>query len=200
MSTYKPKRYKPVVAPDTGRVSPYLTHHLVPGFYNNIQLDEPFDLVVEEKGFNEVIADGSLFGFQWPVSLNGVTFDAPAAAALPETIMLMGTVDFADWPVVMTIVFKPKLDENGMLYLNLQSVKAGLLDISFLAKKIGSRVFAAQIQATQGLDREWLEKVSAAFLENKPFEPVFDVYERQIRLTKAKIESTKVVLTFVPEE
>ncbi len=198
MSTHTPGRYQPAAA-DTNQVSPYLTHYLAPGFYNNIQLDEPFELVVEQKGLNEIIADGSLLDCQWPVDLNGVTFQAPAIALLPETIMLMGTVNFADLPIVMTIVLKPKIDEAGSLYLNFQSVKAGVLDITFLAKIIAKKVFAAQIQATDGQDNEWLKNLSAAVLENKPFDPVFPAYEKKIRLTKAKFENAKVILTFTPE-
>ncbi len=199
MSTHTPGRYQPAAPPDTNQVSPYLTHYLAPSFYNNIQLDEPFELVVEQKGLNEIIADGSLLDCQWPVDLNGVTFQAPAVALLPETIMLMGTVNFADLPIVMTIVLKPKIDEAGRLYLNFQGVKAGVLDITFPAKIIAKKVFAAQVQATDDQDNDWLKNLAAAVLDNKPFDPVFLAYKKEIRLTKAKIENSKVILIFTPE-
>ena len=55
--THVPGEYQPLRPPPTDEVSPYLTHYLAPNFHNNIQLDEPFDVVAAQKGLNEIIVD-----------------------------------------------------------------------------------------------------------------------------------------------
>ena len=56
MLVYTPAIYQPVTPTDSGQVSPYLTHKLAPDIYNNIQLDEPFRIIVEQSGINDIVA------------------------------------------------------------------------------------------------------------------------------------------------
>ena len=103
LSTHKPWSYQPIAAPASSQANTYLMHDLVPAFYNNFQLGEPFEMIIEQDGFNRIIADGSLFGCDWPVDLSGVKFTAPAVAFAKDTIILMGTIDYAELPIVVTI-------------------------------------------------------------------------------------------------
>jgi hypothetical protein len=119
MLTYVPDLYQPQEPSGANEVNPYLTHYLAPNFHNNIQLDRPFDVVVVEKGLNEVIVDEDSLGWSWPVQLNGVTFSAPSVVFTGETIILMGTIDYAGFPIVVSIIGSPKLDEEGLLALNI---------------------------------------------------------------------------------
>ncbi len=199
LSTHRPAVYRPVAAPDVpGPVSTYVTHDIAPAFYNNFQLGEPFEMTIDQNRFNEVIADGSLFGCEWPSDLGGVKFYAPAAVFATDTIMLMGTIDYAGFPVVITIIMAPAIDADGNLTLNLKKIKAGMFSITMLARMIGTKVFSSQIR--QNPDNDWLKGLSAAFLENSPFEPVFPSYNgKNVRVSSAAIKPGKLILTFTPE-
>ena len=45
---YKPGHYNPTEVVYDGKVSPYLTHELLPTIYNGAQQEEPFDLIVTQ--------------------------------------------------------------------------------------------------------------------------------------------------------
>jgi hypothetical protein len=199
LSTHRPAIYRPVAAPDVAApVSTYITHDIAPTFYNNFQFGEPFEMIIDQNRFNEIIADGSLIGCEWPSDLGGVKFYAPAAVFATDTIMLMGTIDYASFPIVITIIMAPAIDADGNLALNLKKIKAGLFSITTLARMIGTRVFSYQIR--QNPDRDWLKGLSAAFLENSPFEPVFPSYnDKNVRVSSAAIKPGKLILTFTPE-
>jgi len=203
LSTHKPAIYRPVAPPAASASGPtpvslYITHDIAPAFYNNVQLGEPFEMIIEQDRFNEVIADGSLMGSAWPANLGGVKFSAPATHFATDTITLMGTIDYAGFPTVITIIMTPAINSDGKLALNLRKVKAGLFSITTLARMIGTRAFDAQIRKNP--DAEWLKGLSEAFLENTPFEPVFPSYnDKNVRVTAAAILSGKLILTFCPE-
>lgn len=196
--THVPGEYQPLRPPPTDEVSPYLTHYLAPNFHNNIQLDKPFDVVVIQKGLNEVIVDENSLGWAWPYSLNGVVISAPSVVFQQDTIMLMGTVDYAGFPIVITVIAMPELDENGLLALGIRKVKAGAVNITLLAGFIARQIIAHQLRILP--ETQWLRDLDGALADNKPFDPVFPVYdsEKEIRLTKAEITSGKLLLGFAP--
>jgi hypothetical protein len=181
----------------TAQVSPYLTHYLAPNVHNNIQLDQPFEIVVPQKGLNEIIAEDDLLGWNWPVVLNSVTFSRPVAVFDARKILLMGKIDVIGFDTVITICATPTLDEHGLLSLNLQYVRAGMLDISFLAKKTAKRVIESQLGEVE--EQYWLKNLLGACLDNTPFEPIFPTgYDRHIKLIKSEISENKLILVFEP--
>ena len=196
--THVPGEYQPLPPPPTDEVSPYLTHYLAPNFHNNIQLDEPFDVVVAQKGLNEIIVDENSLGWAWPYSLNGVVISAPSVVFQQDTIMLMGTVDYVGFPIVITVIGMPALDENGLLSLNIRKVKAGAVNITPLAGFIARQVIAHQLRILP--ETQWLRDLDGALADNKSFDPVFPIYnsDKQIRLTKAEITTGKLLLGFAP--
>lgn len=198
--TYVPKLYDPLPPSDTEEVNPYLTHYLAPNFHNNIQIDRPFDVIVLQKNLNEIIVDENSMGWSWPYSLNGVTFSAPSIVFTSDTIVLMGTVDYAGFPVVVSIVGSPQLDDEGMLALNIEKVAAGAVNITALAKFIAERVITEQLKVVE--DNQWLKDLQGAVQSNASFDPVFPVIgsDRHIRLTKSEITEGKLVLGFTPAD
>jgi hypothetical protein len=197
MLTHRPRQYQPLPRTTSDEVNPYLTHYLAPQVNNNIQIDKPFEVIVPQKELNEIIADEGSLGWSWPVKLNGVTFDRPIVIFAPKRVMLMGIVDYAGFPIVVTVIADPALDNRGLLSLNLRKVKAGIINITPLAKVIAGKVFAHQINKH---DTElWLRSLCDALLANKPFEPVFPTYEnKDILLTGAEIEQQQLTLRFRP--
>lgn len=198
--TQIPRHYHPLAPVAREQVNPYLTHYLAPNFHNNIQLDEPFEVIVLQHELNEIIVDERSLGWSWPVYLNGLTVSAPSVVFVPKTVYLMATVDYAGFPVVVTVVASPTLDEQGMLSLNVRKVKAGAVGVTPLARYVAGRVIAAWMPLVE--KNQWLKDLEGAVLQNEPFLPVFPVYQgdKSIRLTSAEMNTKRLVLTFVPAD
>lgn len=178
-------------------VSEYITHYLAPNVHNNIQLDKPFVVVVPQKGINEIIAEDQLLGWKWPVEFGKVVIFRPVAVFSPKTIRLMGKVDIAGFDTVITVCATPSVGKDGLLRLNLQYVRAGTLDISFLVKKTVKKIIEGQLHQVE--EQYWLQDILFACQENKPFNPVFPtIYNRHIKLIKSRISENKVILVFEP--
>lgn len=178
-------------------VSKYITHYLAPNVHNNIQMDKPFVVVVPQKGINEIIGEEQLLGWKWPVEFGRVVISRPLAVFSAKTIRLMGKVDIAGFDTVITLCANPSVGKDGMLRLNLQYVRAGTLDISFLVKKTVKKIIEDQMDQVQ--EQYWLKDILAACQENKPFNPVFPtIYNRHIKLVKSQITEKKVILVFEP--
>jgi len=197
MFVYTPSAYRPTVPMTPGQVSPYLTHKLGPEMYNNIQLDKPFRIIVEQTGINDVIA-----GWPWPIQLEGVSISMPMVIFTPETITLMGPIKFDIFgkkPIVISIIFAPELDKEGLLTLNLKHVKAGALNITPLAKSITAKIYENQLQGVEPAgDNQWMFDLRDALSENKPFEPIYPSYEDYIRVRKLELLDQQLNLDFIP--
>lgn len=189
-----PARYKPAHPENADRVSPYLTNYLAPEIYNNVQLDASFDLIITEEGLNDIIA-----GDIWLQKVSGSNFYAPAVAFENGTIYLMGKANNSRLPVVMTIIASPKLNPDGKLQLNIETIKAGIVDITPFAMGQAEKILTDRIK-TAG-DGSWLADLSDALVKNTPIEPVFMVsaHKKQVRLTAIKIQEDMLTLTLKPK-
>lgn len=194
---YKPARYDPLKVAPAGykqrQVSTYLTHELLPQLYNGAQRGKPFDLIVIQKGLNDVIARS-----KWPKESGDARFSAPAVLFVPDSIVLMGTVVLKGMQLVVTIVLKASLDREGLLNLQAAKVKVGAMNITLLAKVIAKRMYQQRIAAAP-IDKEDLQaQIVAALLNDEPFEPVFKVEDRKVRVEKITIMQEKLILRLVP--
>jgi hypothetical protein len=192
MLSRTPAHYKPLHPQNTNEVSRYLTNYLVPEIHNKSQLDEPFEVLIAQQGLNDIIARGP-----WPIKLNGLTLSDPAVVLSPNQILLMATVKYAGAGVVVTIIMNPRLDETGLLSLNLQHVKTGSVDITPFAMVLAKKIIAAQLDRVDS--NNWADDISASLLENKSFDPVFTSYDKQIRLAEINISHSKAILRFEPQ-
>jgi len=199
---HKPARYKPldaIPARIKGQVSPYLTHELLPQLYNGSQREEPFDLVVTQKGINEAITWS-----EWPQESEGISLSAPLVFFVPDGIELMGTANVKGADIVVTAVLKPRLNEEGLLNLHVAKVKIGAMNITPLARLIAKRMYAHRL-ATVPIDTEDLGvKIAGSLLNDEPFEPVFDIADifenenKKLRIEKITIQKEKLILRLVP--
>jgi len=200
---YKPARYR---SPDTvpigngqEEISPYLTNVLLPQLYNGAQHDEPFNVDVIQKGINETIAR-----LKWPQESNGVTLSAPTVFFVPDNIVLMGTANIKGAELVVTIVTRPRLDEQGLLHLKVEKVKIGAMNITPLARLMAKRMYTERLE-TVPVDTENLRaKIAASLLNDEPFEPVFNVrdifddVDREVRIEQVTITQKKLTARLVP--
>ena len=200
---YKPARYRPSLTFPTGnnpdQISPYLTNVLLPQLYNGSQLDEPFDLDINQKGINETIAR-----FQWPRESNGVVLSAPTVYFVPDSIVLMGTASIKGAELVITVVAKPRLGEEGLLHLQVDKVKIGAMNITPLARLLAKRMYAERVETVPVDLQDLRAKIAASLLNEEPFEPILnvrDIFEdvnKKVRVEKITITQKKLTVRLVP--
>ena len=196
---HKPARYNPLNIGYDGQVSKYLTHELLPQLHNGAQLAEPFDLVVTQKGINDVIARA-----KWPKYYSEIMFSAPEVLFLPDTIVLMGTAVLKRVQVVITIELNPSLDERRLLNLHVAKVKAGAMNITPLVRAVAGRMYADRV-ATVDIDPDDLRaQIAASLFNDEPFNPVFEIKdvfdgeERKVRVEKITLTPEKLTVRLAP--
>jgi len=194
---YRPGRYKPADLGSgsykRGQVSPYLTHDLGPVFNKGVQYREPFELLVTQKGINDIITRGN-----WPMESEGILLYAPAVLFVPGAVVLMGTADVKGVEFVVTIELEPKIDEQGLLNLHVGKVKVGAMNITPLVKMMAKKMYMQRINALD-VDTEAVQtKIAASLLNDEPFEPVFRIDDKKVRIEKITVAKEKLLLRLVP--
>jgi len=154
-------------------------------------LGEPFELEVIEQGINQTIT-------RWSAESEGILFTAPELLFLPGSIVFMGMADVKSAQFVVTIAIEPNTDEKGMLNLQVAKVKIGAMNITPLAKMIAKKMYQERI-ATVPIDTQDLRsQIAASLLNGEPFDPIFNVDHKKVRLDGITVKQGKLILRFVP--
>lgn len=190
---HKPARYAPLTPVDNKQVSSYLTHELITQLYNGAQRNEPFDLVVMQEGINDAVTRA-----KWPIESSGTMFYAPAVLFTADTVVLMGTAAIKGVEFVVTIVIEPKLDEKGLLNLQVTKVKVGAMNITLLARIVAKKMYQQRLTTTEVDTNDLGAQITASLLNDEPFEPVFTIEDKKVRAEKITITHGKVILRLVP--
>jgi uncharacterized protein YpmS len=191
---YKPSQYK-ASTPDQaeerqGKVYNYLTY-LSSELYNGAQLAEPFELTIIDQKVNEAIA-------QWSAESEDIRFQAPAILFKPAVSVLMGTAEIKGIQFVVTIELEPVIDQQGLLNLKVDRVKVGAMNITPLAKLIAKKMYTDRL-TTMAVDTDDVRsKIAASLLVNEPFDPVFLIEDKKIRIKQLTIEAGKLIVYFSP--
>ncbi len=189
---HKPAYFKPSNAVDSNEVSTYLTHELSPQFYNGVQLQEPFSLIVHQNRLNDAIAR-----FGWPKESEGIRFSTPIVFFVPDRIVLMTEATLMGMKLVVTIESEASIDKKGLLNLDVVRVKVGAVSVTFLAKIVAKRMYAQQLASI--VDREdFGSQIAGAILNDEPFEPVFEVEDKKVRIERVSIMGGALTIRFVP--
>jgi hypothetical protein len=132
---HAPARYRPATPPPDDpngrRVHPYISHELMPTLYNNSQDRKPFEIEVDEESLNEAIAQA-----RWREESGGIRLFSPAIAFAPGRVVLMATADIEGADFVGTVEIHPQILDDGRLNLIVESVKIGIIPITWAAKKL----------------------------------------------------------------
>ncbi len=187
---YTPSGYNPASDDNDGRVDSYLTH-LSSEFYNGAQLQEPFEVVIIDEKLNEAIAG-------WSMASEETVLSSPAVRFESDTIALMGTATLKGVELVVTIVLQPEIDANGLLNLQVAKVKTGAMNITPLARMVARRMYEQQLAIMPVDTGDWRAQVAASLLDGKPFDPVFPVEDKNVRLEKVNIAEGKLTLHLEP--
>lgn len=185
---YSPQTYQPAQPANPNELSPYLTHKLGPDFYNQIQLDQPFELIIEQEGINDILAR-----YSWPVQIEGFTVYTPVLNLKSDGVTLMAQVNFKGLSAILSIAAKPYLDSDGKMNLNIQSVYLGALPITPLAQKLAQKFVQEHFDP-----QDPIESVNYAIVSNQPFDPILHMLGKSARITALTLESGKVRLFLTP--
>jgi hypothetical protein len=193
---YKPSRYKKLGADPVnykpGQVNSYLTY-LLSELYNGAQKGQPFELIVIEDAINETISQSNL-----PMEAEGVTFSLPVVRFVPPSVVLMGTASIKGAEFIVTIEVEPSVDQKGLMNLLVTKIKIGAMNITPLAKIIAKKMYQNRI-ATESIDLDDIRtKIAGSLLNDEPFEPVFRIEDKKVRLKSVTVTLGKLILHFVP--
>ncbi len=191
---HRPGGYDPAdYGYESDQVSPYLTHELSPRIYNGAQLGEPFDLVITQKGINEIVAS-----WGWPKMSQGVMLYSPAVLFAPGSVLLMATADVRGAKFVITIKIDPEIDAEGMLTFEVSKVKVGAMNVTPLAKMTAKRMYAQRIAGLPVDSEAFQAKIVESLLNGAPFEPVFKVDGRKLRVESIALQKQRLVARLAP--
>jgi hypothetical protein len=187
---YTPGIYQPFARPGSGEVSPYLTHTLGPDFFAGMQNEQPFEMVFQQWGVNEMLALSTE-----PMAFGEFTLSSPNVVFYPDSVVLMATVGIKNVSSVLSITAQPKMDAAGRLNLNIQSATLGAVPVMGLVRKIGQEAVNAYLT---GEDEQALAGIVNHVLNNEPFEPSVSVSKYTLRLKGLTLEEGKVRLLIEP--
>ncbi|MHC4212076.1 MAG: hypothetical protein ACYSWP_01760 [Planctomycetota bacterium] len=189
----RPKDYTPLQIPRSNQVSRYLTNVLLPQFYNGSQTGEAFDVVVTQKGLNDIVARS-----EWPKQSGDASFTDPAVLFEKDAVVLMGKALLKEMEFVVTIVISPQYDEKGLLNLRLSKVRIGLMNVTLLARATARKMYQQQMEFYVVAPDDWNSRVLASILNNEPFEPEFKIDNKKLRIDNVTLGPQELFLHVVP--
>jgi len=195
---YKPSGYNPVrpaVDPNGQPVHPYLYRDLASQFYNNAQGRRPFTMVVLDKSLNQAIAQA-----KWPQESAGIVFTAPQVVFGADGVVLMGTATVEGADFVVTIELDPQLDEKGFLNIRLRKFKVGAMNVTLPAKIIAHKMYKSRLEEMPSGSEDLRLKIVSSLLDDTPFDPVFEVEDKWVRLKGLSMKEGRLAADFVPAQ
>lgn len=190
---YRPVYYKPQSIENNKQLSTYLTHQLIPQFYNGIQLQEPFDMVITQQGINEIVS-------HLPITEEscGVNLASPSIIFSPGKIIIAVAANLHSAKMIITLEITPVFDSNGLLNVNMDTVKVGAMNVTIPARIIGRKMYADRFDQNDFYPGDIRPLLAASLFDGKPFDPIFTIDDKKIRLTEISITYEKLMLSFVP--
>ena len=189
---YKPADFKVPAAIEGKQVSRYLTHVLYPKLYNGAQSGKPFDLTVLQEGINDIVVRNN-----WPIERDGVKYLTPEVFFKSGQIELVGIVVTRGVRLIVTIAGRPVIDKKGLLNLNVVKIKIGAMSVTILAKIIAKRMYKHQLATVDVTPEDIRTKIAGSLLSNEPFEPIFPINNRKVRIKAVDIVEGELKLQFV---
>jgi hypothetical protein len=195
MLFYRPPSY---TSPPSGSAAEdtYLTNVLAPAVYNGLQRGEPFDLLLEEDKINRAILSGD-----WPKTHESIQFSAPVVGFADGRITVMTTAVANPLEFVVTLALRPSVDDEGLLNIPLENAKVGALDVTPLVRLTGRKIYRRWTTDHEktGPDDVRIRLVES-LLDGRPFEGVFDLGGRRLRVKDVSVTDRKMTLGLVPEK
>jgi len=192
LAGYSPSAYQPKQPENPQQVSFYLTDQLAPEFVNQVQLDQPFELVVEQSGLNDIISR-----WEWPQEFGDLSFSDPVMIFTENTITLMGNLKYKKIASVLSIDATPVMNESGQVCMNIQSIRLGMLPVTRLVATIARKAFDDSQDLFEG--EPDLEKTVDAIIRNDYFDTTFWFYDIRVYVKDFSIQPGALNMTLMPE-
>lgn len=189
---HQPKTYQPLQPDNPEQVSLYLTHELGPALFNQIQYEQPFELIVRQSGINDIISR-----WPWPEQIGKMSFSDPVITFSDEAVILMGTLEIRNIGSVVTLIAAPTMTPEGQLHLNIQAIRLGRVPVTTLIAKLSKEAFAMNQDAFS--DDPNAAAIVKSIINNEPFDPVFQISERNVRITGFSLSPGVLNLNLLPE-
>ena len=174
-------------------VSQYVTNELAPYVYNNIQKGQSFDVIIPQSKTKEFI---SLI--EWPIESDDVTISAPQAFFVDSGLVMRANAATKGLNFVITIMISGLVDEAGMMHLKLDKIMIGSMNITFIAKIIAKKMYQYRAKEEDYSKDTIGANIAASLFDNRPFDPVFEVRQRKVRVEHINVEKSHLKLTLAP--
>ena len=189
---YRPWNYRTPTPVQTGRISTYWKQK-TSEIYNKAQMRESFSIEFSQEGISEAVLAGD-----WPKESAGMSFSAPQVLFKPGKIVLIGTASLQDIELVVTVAGRPVINEAGLINLNVTEFKVGAINVILIAKIIAQNSFSKELQKGEIDTSDIRAKIVASIINDEPFEVVFTVEDKKIKITGAQVLGEKIRIDFAP--
>ncbi len=183
---------------DSNEVSPYLTHYLAPEFWNTVQKDEPFEIVVSQDGLNDVISRDSIVDGGWPVEYNFIRVYAPQMKFETDQITILGKAVYNEMEVYLKALGSAKLTEEGLMKIGIDDIYAGKINVRNFVLATAKKQFQELHPDVNSLSYD--AKIAYGIINDQPFEPVFQIADRKVKVSRLDLKDGKIVIEFTPVE
>lgn len=190
---YRPGNYTQHYISEDGLVSQYVSNILLPEIYNNAQLQQPFDLTIPQERTPDIV---SLT--EWPKESGGVGLLMPSVHFTPDRIVLMAIAVAKGIELVVTIVIEPTIDPQGLLDLHVAKMKVGAMNLTPIARVIAKRTYKQRLTVPGVNITDVRAKIAASLLNGEPFDPVFPVEDKKVRIEKITVTQGQLTIRFIP--
>jgi uncharacterized protein YpmS len=189
---YRPFVYKEPKYQTSNQVGGHWTK-LSSQIYNNAQLARPFEIQINQEEVNRMVLDSG-----WPKASGSISFSSPEVFLKPGQIILIGTAAFEEVKFFVTVAGRPEINESGKLNLKVTKLKVGALNVTLIARIMAQRSYSKAFSDTAINKDDTGAKILASLLNNEPFEPVFIVEDKKVRISAINILEEKIIIDFVP--
>jgi hypothetical protein len=190
---YRPANYAPPKAANPNEVSRYLTNELLPNIYNGAQLGEPFELEITQEGLNDIVSH-----LPGAMITNDLTVVRPEVILTPMEITVMATVETRPMNLFLTVELNPFINKQGLMNLCVNRILLGKVNITSIARSIGNKAYADWMARTGTEPNNIASQICLSLLEDEPFEPVFKMNGRTLRVSKIDVMRGKMVVLLTP--
>jgi hypothetical protein len=189
-----PFGYKPVANEPQDQISKYLTHHISPQVYNGIQLGEPFEVQILDRGLNEIIA-----ATYWPKTYDKYEFSMPRVNFRTGCLEILAAIKVGDEiELFVSLIDEPKITEDNKIILPVKQVQVGTVDVTTLAMLMANNYYTEKIQPQLHENDKWKKQFAQAILEQKGFDPVFKIEDKYVRLQKITFQQGVANVLLMP--
>ena len=109
----------------------------------------------------------------------------------------MGATEMGGVEFVVSVVFEPAIDGEGLLNLHVSKIKVGAVNVTPFAKRFARQMYFEQMGGADGAFSVG-ERAVVSLIYDRGFEPVFEVEDKKVRMEGITIREGELLVRFVP--